>query len=125
MLGRKLVEGHQGFFVVGYLRHRLIRPLGRKLVGECLDGAYGARPVLGLGDPPDRLLRPPMDALGQGIEYVRGFMDPISLMSSFRKTSLTAAQKPSAPSPTARTGGRIPRFLRSRNNSAHDSSDSR
>jgi hypothetical protein len=40
-------------------------------------------------------------------------------------TSRNAPQNPKAPSPTARTGARIPRRLRSRSRSAHDSVDSR
>jgi hypothetical protein len=41
------------------------------------------------------------------------------------KTSRSAPQNPSAPSPTASTGARIPRRLQSRSRSAHDSLDSR
>jgi len=40
-------------------------------------------------------------------------------------TSRTAFQNPSAPSPTASTGARIPRRLQSRSRSAQDSDDSR
>src|SRR5450759_5518829 len=46
-----------------------------------------------------------------------------SLLSG--NTSRIAFQKPSAPSPTARTGERMPRRLQSRSRSAHDSADSR
>ena len=41
------------------------------------------------------------------------------------KTSESAPQNPSAPSPTARTGARMPRRLSPRSTSAHDSVDSR
>ena len=40
-------------------------------------------------------------------------------------TSRSAPQNPSAPSPTASTGARIPRRAQSRSRSAHDSVDSR
>ena len=40
-------------------------------------------------------------------------------------TSRSAFQNPSAPSPTASTGARIPRRAQSRSRSAHDSADSR
>ena len=40
-------------------------------------------------------------------------------------TSRSPFQKPSAPSPTASTGARIPRRAQSRSRSAHDSADSR
>ena len=41
------------------------------------------------------------------------------------KTSRSAFQNPSAPSPTASTGARMPRRAQSRSRSAHDSADSR
>jgi hypothetical protein len=41
------------------------------------------------------------------------------------KTSRSAAQNPSAPSPMASTGAAMPRRLQSRSRSAHDSEDSR
>ena len=40
-------------------------------------------------------------------------------------TSRSPFQKPSAPSPTASTGARMPRRAQSRSRSAHDSADSR
>src|SRR5688572_28844065 len=40
-------------------------------------------------------------------------------------TSRSADQNPSAPSPTARTGARMPRRAQSRSRSAHDPADSR
>ncbi len=49
VLGRVVVEGEQGIFVVGDLGYRL-RPLGSKLGGESLDGFLGLFLVLRTGD---------------------------------------------------------------------------
>ncbi len=124
MFDGELVEGQQGFFVLGYLRHGL-RPLGRKLIGERLDGAYDVRPVPSLGDSPDRSLRPPIDVLRQGTEYFRGFMDPISLMSGLREN--VPHRRPEAECSVSddqyRRAHTAP-LERSRNSSPHDSVDS-
>src|SRR5215204_4878691 len=124
VLGGEVIEGEQGVPPINDLGHRL-GPLLPKLIREGLDGRLSVPFVLGTGNLMNRRLSPRVDALGHGVEFVGGFMDPIPLVAGLGNTSRTALQNPRAPSPTVNSGALIPRFLRSRSRQAQLSVDSR
>jgi hypothetical protein len=76
MLGRVVVVGQQCLLVL-YDPGYGLGPLGRELGGELLDGFGGLLLVLRVSDLLYGRLGPPVDALGQAVEDVRGSMDSV------------------------------------------------
>src|SRR5215210_1207782 len=79
VLGRIVVEGEQGLFVVGDLLDRL-GPLGPELSLKLLDGLLRFGLVLRLRYLLYGLLGPPMHAFGQRVKCVGGFVNPVALV---------------------------------------------
>src|SRR5664279_2436479 len=124
MLGWVVVERQQHVEVLGDLRGRL-GPLGAVVGVERLRGLERVVLVLGVVDLASAAFAPGCADLGSAASTLPWTWNQhlCSLVSG--KTSRSAFQKPSAPSPTANIGARIPRRLQSRSRSAHDSLDSR
>ena len=122
MLGRVVEERHQDVEVVGDLRGGL-GPLGAVLGGERFRGDgvvpssawwISARAVSRRDGPLSAA--PPTRCRLYGT---------ISVVRRWWGTRRGRLSRSPAPSPTTRTGARMPRRLQSRNRSAHDSDDSR
>ena len=124
VLGRIPVELQQHVEVVGDLRDGL-GVLGAVVDLERLDRDLGVVDVLGVVDLLHRLDRPRVGRLRQRSKHIRRLVEPAPLLPGGREHVPQRRPEPSAPSPMASTGARIPRRRQSRSRSAHDSVDSR
>src|SRR6478736_9922743 len=122
MLGWVVVEREQLLDVVGDLGGRLGK-LGPVRGLERFHGGVSVAFVLGVPDLAEHLLRARMRRLRQRSKNILWNQQRCSRVSG--NTSRNAPQNPSAPSPAASTGARMPRRRQSRNRSAHDSAASR
>src|SRR5215207_11199389 len=85
VLGRVVVEGEQSLPVVYDLGNSL-GPLLPELICKRLDGSLGVLFVLCTGDLLYGSLRPRVDTLGQGVEYIGGFMHHPDAIGELRAT---------------------------------------
>jgi hypothetical protein len=99
-----------------------LRPVGRV---EGLHRGQSVRPVLSAPDLRERLLAAGCADFGSAASTFAVLWNQQRPSRASGNTSRSPPQNPSAPSPTASTGARIPRRAQSRSRSAHDSADSR
>jgi hypothetical protein len=111
VLGRVVEERQQFVLVIGDPPDdfRVFRSV---LFLERADRGAGWAPVLGVVNILDGALGRCLRGLRKRAKNIRCFMNPAPLFPGFGKTSRSAFQNPSAPSPTARTAARTPRLRR-------------
>src|SRR6478672_13023427 len=124
MLGWVVVEREQLLDVVGDLGGRLGK-LGPVRGLERFHGVMSVAFVLGVPDLAEHLLRARMRRLRQRSKNIDILWNQQRCSRVSGNTSRNAPQNPSAPSPIASTGARIPRRAQSRSRSAQDSVASR
>src|SRR5690606_517776 len=107
------VEEREQLVLIPRERLERLRVLGPVFLGEVGDGLLGRLPALGIHDLAQRLLALGWSRFGSLSSTLarRCTQQRCSRVSGH--TSRTAAQNPSAPSPTASTGALMPRRLRS------------
>src|SRR5437588_8893910 len=103
VLGREVEEGGQSFPVLGQAGDRLV-VLGAVLVGEHIDGRVGCRAGRRTVNFTKVGLHVDLDREGNFVQHVGGLVTQHRWCRAPGKTSSMAFQKPSAPSPTARSG---------------------
>ena len=108
VLGRIPVELQQHLSVADDLcdRFRILRGV---VDLERLDRDLRPVDVFGIEDLPHRHDRTRMRRLRQRGKHIGLFVEPAALLTGVWEHPRSAAQKPNAPSPTAKTGGRMPR----------------
>src|SRR6266403_1353746 len=117
VLGREVEEGEQSFSILGQAGDRLV-VFGAVLVGEHINGRLGCRAGRRTINFTKVCLHVDLGREGNFVQHVGGLVNPTPLVPGARKTSSMAFQKPSAPSPTARSGAiSSPRCLMSKRSS--------
>src|SRR5437870_13126754 len=103
VLGREVEEGEQSFPVLGQAGDRLV-VLGAVLVGEHINGRLGCRAGRRTVNFTKVCLHVDLDREGNFVQHVGDLVNPTPLVTGTRKDLLDCLHKPSAPSPTARSG---------------------
>src|SRR5579875_802568 len=124
VLGREVIEREQLLLVAGDLRDGP-GVLGAVGGGEVGDGPLGALAVFGVADLREGLAGGGLGDLGRQSKTLTSLCTQQRPCRVPGNTSRSAAQNPSAPSPTASTGARMPRRRASRSSPAQDSVGSR
>jgi hypothetical protein len=113
MLGREVQEREQDIGVLLQGCDRL-RVLGTVLGGEPLHRLAGLHAGLGIHHLVQRGFYAGLEPLRELVEDVAELVEPVALLACLRPDVPYRRPEAEAPSPTATTGGRMPRRFRSR-----------